>query len=331
LAHSRALKEALSPLRNVVLPMEAQQVEHVLRVARVALAAAYLVIVRLVVGPSSVGARTALLAGAAYLAYSVVLLLGVRKRISGWWALLLHSVDVLWAASLPVLTGNPYLPFSVFFLFTLLSAAYRWGFWKTLATVGSTIGLLLLAAGLPSLTGTAVGGWSASDKLPARAIGWVLMGSLVGFLGEGQRALRERVLVASRLLAHAEMEREPRRTLKDLLLEMLDLFQARGVTVVLEDGLPGRARIWHASRVPRGREVRFESTELNGLERERYLFPAPGHAWYAVQSRRGRGDAAELVVLDEGGQCQETTRARDSGAHFPDLAGCRSYYAAGVR
>lgn len=329
MAYSTALKRALGPLRNVVTPVEAQQVEHVLRVARVALAAASLVMIRLVVGASGVGLRPALFSGAAYLVYSVVLLLWARKRTSASWLFGFHAVDVLWAASLPVLTGNPYVPFSVFFLFTLFSAAYRWGLWRTLATVGSLIGLLLLESELPSLTGRGGEAWSMPDNLPARAIGWVLMGSLVGFLGESQRVLRGRALAASWLLAGAGDEVGTRQTLEQLLREMLALFGARGVAVVLEDRSSARAYIWQATMEGVGKEVSFEFSELNAMERGRYLFPAPGDIWCAVQSRWGEGPPVKLTVLDQEGR-------RQSGAHLvaadlPVLEGCRSYYAASVQ
>jgi signal transduction histidine kinase len=226
--YSTAFKRALGPLRNVVA-VEEQQVDHVFRVARVALAAGSLVAIRLVVGATGAGLRAALLSGAAYLAYSLVLLLWVRNRTSASWLFVLHGVDVVWAASLPVLTGNYHVPFSVFFLFTLLSAAYRWGFWGTLATVGSMVGLLLLETGLPALAGSGGGAGSMPDQLPARVIGWVLMGSLVGFLGESQRALRARALAASRLLAGADVERGKHWTLEEVLREMLELFGAQEV------------------------------------------------------------------------------------------------------
>ena len=326
---STALKKALGPLRNVVLPVEAQQVEHVLRVTRVALAAASLVTIRLVVGASGPGLRPALFSGAAYLVYSLVLLLWAGNRASPSWLFAFHGVDVVWAASLPVLTGNPYVPFSVFFLFTLLSAAYRWGFWRTLATVGTLIGLLLLGAELPALARTGGGAGSMPDNLPARAIGWVLMGSLVGFLGESQIVLRGRALVASRLLAGAGDEAGARQTLEELLRQMLELFGAQGVAVVLEDRSSARAYIWQVTREYGGKEVSFEFSELNAMERERYLFPGPGDIWCAVQSRWGEGPPAKLTVLDREGR-------RQRGAHLvaadlPVVEGCRSYYAASVQ
>jgi len=306
--------------------VEAQQGEHVLRVARVAVAAGSLVAIRLVVGASGAGARAAALSGAAYVAYSLVLLLWVRKRTSPWWLFGLHAVDVLWAAAMPVLTGNPYVPFSVLFLFVLLSAAYRWGFWRTLATVGSMIGLLLLETGLPALGWSGGGAGSMPDNLAARAIGWVLMGSLVGFLGESQRVLRERAMLVSRLLAGADVEVGTRQTLGQVLREMLELFGAQGVAVVLEDRPSARAYFWQTTRERRGEDVSFEFSELSSMERARYLFPAPGDIWCAVQSRWGEGPPTKLIVLDQEGRCD--SHPADPG--FPVFEGCHCYYAASV-
>jgi len=329
LPYSRALKRALGPLGSVALPVEAQEVEHVLRVARVAVAGGSLLAIRLVVGGSGVGARAALFSGAAYLAYSLVLLLWVRNRTSPPWPLVLHGVDFVWAASLPVLTGNYHVPFSVVFLFTLLSAAYRWGLSMTLATVGSMIGLFLLEAGLPALAWSGGGSGSMPDNLPARAIGWVLMGGLVGFLGEGQRVLRERALVVGRLLAGADVKTGTRQTLEEVLREMLELFRAQGLAAVLEDRSSARAYIWQTTGERRETEVCFEFSELNSMERARYLFPAPGDAWCVVQSRWVEGPPAKLIVLDREGRRQRDPRPAGSG--FPVLEVCGSYYAASVQ
>ena len=329
MAHATALKGALSALRNTVLPVEAQQVEHVLRVARVALAAGSLLAIRLVVGASGGGARIALLAGLVYLGYSLLLLFGVKNVVSRWWPFGVHAVDVLWAASLPVLTGNPYVPFSVFFVFTLFAAAYRWGFWRTLATVGSTIVLLIAGTVVPNLAGTRAGPWSMPDNLPARSIGWILMGCLVGFLGESQSVLRGRAVAATRLLAGGAGEGETSQTLEDLLGEMLDLFVAQGVTLVLEDASTSGAYIWQSSRDPRDGEVGFESSELNAMEREMYLFPGPGDAWYAAQSRWTPGHPTRLTVLDQEGRRRYGASLCSAGVLV--LEGCSSYYAAAVR
>ena len=327
MAYSAALKKALGPLRHVVLPVEAQQVEHVLRLARVALAAGSLVEIRLVVGVPGTELRLAMLLAAAYLAFGLALVLWGRSRVSVPSTVGVHGVDILWAALLPVVTGNPHVPFSVFLLFTLLSAAYRWGFWSTLATVGSMISLLLLESGLPTLVASGPGFGSATEDLPARAIGWVLMGSLVGFLGESQRVLRERMLAASRLLAIADGHEQTQRTLEDLVREMLALFRAREAAVVLEDQSTARTFLWQATRERRSGEVSFASSELNSMERGRYLFPAPGDAWCVVQRRLGEGPPVRLVVLDEQGQRQPPYRG---GADLPFLEGCRSYYAAAL-
>jgi signal transduction histidine kinase len=228
LAYSTALKAALATLRNFAMPLGAQQVEPVLRVARVTLAVVFLVTIRFVVGASGAGLRPAIFSGAAYLIYSLMLWLWVRNRSSPSWLFVFHGVDVVWVASLPILTGNYHVPFSVFFLFVLLSAAYRWGFWGALATVASMIGLLLLDAGLPALAGSrAVVGMP--DNLPAQAIAWVVMGSLVGFLGERQRAFREGALVSSRLLADADLEAETRPMMGGAFGKTLELLDAKGV------------------------------------------------------------------------------------------------------
>src|SRR5258706_53883 len=68
-----------------------------------------------------------LLVGYAVFALAAMVLLRLRPQHSRFWPLAMHVVDVSVAAAVTLLTRGPSSPFFVFFFFTLLSAAYRWG------------------------------------------------------------------------------------------------------------------------------------------------------------------------------------------------------------
>jgi hypothetical protein len=73
---------------------------------------------------------------AAYAVYSLIVLVYVRRtaRLSVTHGHVLHGVDVLWTAVLTFVSEGPVSPFFLFFLFVVLSAAYRWGFVGTIVT-----------------------------------------------------------------------------------------------------------------------------------------------------------------------------------------------------
>ncbi len=60
----------------------------------------------------------------------------------------MHAIDLVFAAAVTLLTSGTSSPFFVLFLFTLVTAAYRWGFAETVATAVAAIALLVVDAAL---------------------------------------------------------------------------------------------------------------------------------------------------------------------------------------
>src|SRR6187399_1749415 len=115
---------------------QAQHAERVLAAGRVYLSAWALVAVALAGGEAGLHARAAQGLVGGYAVFATVLFLSLRARpsIPRFMPLLIHAADVLWATGATALTGGLTSPFAILFIFTLLTAAYRWGCLETMVT-----------------------------------------------------------------------------------------------------------------------------------------------------------------------------------------------------
>ena len=123
---------------------QGQRTERLLAAGRVYLSAWSLLALALDAGDAGLHARAAQALVAGYFLFAVLLLLSLRARpeIPRLMPLWIHAADVLWATGATALTGGLGSPFAFLFVFTLLTAAYRWGSLETLVTAGAGVALL---------------------------------------------------------------------------------------------------------------------------------------------------------------------------------------------
>src|SRR6476620_574839 len=121
------------------------QIERVLALARLSLGT--LAVYVLVIDPAiAVNARSGMAARllGAFMVYGLTAAVVVAFRgNSTALGTVLHMCDLGWAAAITSYTEAPTSLFSVFFIFVLVSAAYRWGLRETLLT-GAAITAVLL-------------------------------------------------------------------------------------------------------------------------------------------------------------------------------------------
>ena len=109
-----------------------------------------------------------------------------------------HTVDIVWAATISLFTDGPNSPFFLFFVFALLAAAYRWGMRETLLTVSAVIGILGVEAALLAFhLAPFLEGEFEVNRLIMRATYALILAVLMGYLAEAQA--RERRIVATAL------------------------------------------------------------------------------------------------------------------------------------
>ena len=121
-------------------PGEIRRTERWLATARVSLALASLVAIWM--DPAEV--RYSLWAYgllAFYVAQGVIIIIFLRRRQESTpsFRLLVHSADVVWPALISAFVTGQGNPFSLFFVFVLAAAAYRWGLWETMGTAVAAV------------------------------------------------------------------------------------------------------------------------------------------------------------------------------------------------
>jgi signal transduction histidine kinase len=289
--------------------VEGQRVERTLAAARAFMALAS--VTTLGLDPrSSTGFDTIVYALLIiYVLNSVLILILVRVRAesSGDFRLGVHALDILWPAVLSIFTGGVNSPFFMFNFFSLLAAAYRWGFYETLGTAAATIVLLfgkviLVGAEFSTLRGLFHEAYPF-NQFVARALYLLIAGYLLGFLGEEEKRLRWEVSVVARLVARVQGEVSLYSALREVMDEALRIFGARRAMVAIQEAGTGRAFLWEAHRDARSHEINLRSEELDDSRRQTYLFDPPGFAWYAGRKTSLPGmKRFELYAVSEKGQ-----------------------------
>jgi signal transduction histidine kinase len=239
---------------------------------------------------------------AAYAIYSIAVLAYVNRtpRLSVTHGYVLHGFDVLWTAALTFVSEGPVSPFFLFFLFVVLSAAYRWGFFGTIVTTLVTVGVFLVQTAV-----AAAGPWRQTwltsidfelNQTILRVAYLLLTGFLLGYLAEQEKKSR------AELGAIADLTRRPRVDLglggsvMAVARALRRTFNAAHVQFVLEDYETRQASLWRLDEaLDEGADP--PRVELAGGDRSAWLFADPGRAWYADVRT---GGALEAWVVEPG-------------------------------
>lgn len=227
----------------------------------------------------------------------------LHPNVGTGYALTMHVVDILWAAAVSLFTTGPNSPFFLLFFFTLLSAAFRWGFLASLATALTAIGVLAVEALVLSSSRHAhlLEGEFDLNRLIIRASYLLLMGVLIGYAAQDEKQLRAENLFISRLTERvASVERSLSATVLTVMTEIARLFDVPRVFIAVRDGNSGQLYLWTLSR-PREPQPELRFAELDPDAAADFLFPAAGAAWLAT---RPPGDTAApwpVVLLDANG------------------------------
>lgn len=281
------------------------RVERVLATGRAVLALCSLVAIAL--DPSQ-PARYVVVAYslfALYTVYSLVLAAwlraaqGVTVRCLRW----IHGADMVWPVLITLFTEGSSSPFFLFFVFVVIAAAYRWGFRETIATAAGTVVLLLTETALVAM------GVVTSQHLPEeielnrvvmRATYLMLLGFLLGYLGEDQKRLRLEHDLVARTTARAGSQGGLWETLRSVLSEVIRAFGAGGAVFALEQIESGRAFVWEARTSPEETDPGLSTFELEPSERGRYFFESPAGFW-RWRSSSDRAEPAHCIGIDEAG------------------------------
>ena len=302
-------RQRLAALRLETLPGDATRVEGVLAPARVVVI--LFCLMAIAVQPPS-PPRYATLASAlviAYLFQSLGLWLFLwAKGVPPGLPLAVTLLDLGWSAAINLVTGGPNSPFFGLYVFTILSAAYRWGLRATLTTAGLVVTALLGQVLVVTLGGSAAASFLRGpvelDLVITRCAYVLIGGLLLGYMAQTEKDLRAETAAIARVIVRVQADVGLSGTLEEVSRELLGLFGAERLLLVMHGIRNRRLFVWEVEPGSEPHEVRVRSGEFELAQRETYLFPAPAEAWAAVR----HGSAVQVTAIDGDGR---TLRRRD--------------------
>jgi signal transduction histidine kinase len=291
------------------LPADAESscVEGVIAVARTFLSATALVAAA--VDPTEPAAYAdlvrRLLVGYTAFGAAVFLILRVRRSPLRALPLVTHVGDVCFAALLTLFTAGPNSPFFMFLVFGLLTAAYRWGFRGTLATVVVTLGWLgvqvLLLSSPPGLTTGVLQGEFDLNRLIMRASYLGITGLLLAYLADHESERRREASSIATIMRKVRVRAGVKGTTEGVYGEVLALFRATRAVLVVKDMATGDAYRWDSDPAHRLHGATFVPASLDSTTGEPELFAGPGDGWHALVRSPSSRHRFDVVALDADG------------------------------
>ena len=234
-----------------------------------------------------------------YFLYSVAMMVALRApgRIPPQW--IVHGLDLGWAAVIVFVTTGANSPFFGLFVFAILAAAYRSGLRETLATAAVVIAILFVLGGV-------------GTELFITRVAYVIIGGFVlGYMADAEKELRAEARAVARLMGRVQAEKGFMATLEAVSDEMLRLFDAPRLMIVMQRTGTEQLFLWEASQLAPERRLAVGLRELDRKQASTYLFPSTADVWHARPSR-GQGDPGEVQALDADGR-----RLRRSATAIP--------------
>ena len=294
-------------------PGETRRIERWLATARVFLAVATLVAIRM--DPTELGHSWAAYGlFVFYLANGILIMMLLRRRQESTPAfrLLVHTTDIIWPALISIFSEGPRTPFFLFFFFVLAAAAYRWGLWETLGTAAAEVALLwaesyfLLRVPLGPgrtlpwqfLSGLHVSvGTFEAQRLFMLSIYLIVMGLLLGYLAEQQKHLRAEKAVVTGILSQVRVEAGLTGTIQQIFRETLSMYGASHLVVASQETHSHRVFLGELMNSGNGALSEFRWLESKPRDAKTYLEDFPGDVCYATTDR----DRWSILALDENG------------------------------
>ena len=295
--------------RQWVAASESQRIERILAAARAILALASLFAIW--IDPTEPRHYTSIVYGLLVIfvleAVGVLALVRTQKTSSPRFRLAVHAIDILWPALIAIFTAGPNSPFYLFYTFVLLEAAYRWGLQATLLTALASTVLFISQSFFTLVKGYSVisifrGSYDVNSFV-MRGVYLLIMGYLLGYLGEEEKQLREETASIGRVMMKARAEAGMRGAMEAVFEEILKLFRSNHAALAVLDHNSGRAFVWNAQKPGPQQKVTLSTRELHAQQGEKSLFETPGHVWYAARNRGEPGNAKyNIYALDEDGR-----------------------------
>jgi signal transduction histidine kinase len=290
---------------QIALPHDQQRrAESAVATARTFIAACALAAIWVAAPASEPYAQVSYSLLVGYVVFSLAIVVFLHFTPKHWpvFALALHVVDVGVAAAVTFLTVGINSPFFVLYLFTLLAAAYRWGFAETIATACAAVSLLVIETVVVALMPD-LGAFSQvpPDRLIMRASYLLLAGGLTGYLAHHEKQFRAEATAITAILSRTDVRAGLKRTMASAFDALLRLFDAKRAVLVVREHGADQVSLWEAVRSDDG-GAQVHSVRLEPDALPAFMFEPDAAAWHVV--RRSRGDRTDIVAVDRDGKRQ---------------------------
>jgi signal transduction histidine kinase len=222
----------------------------------------------LLVDSSRIGQQSneAYSAVALYLLYALAVTWIVDRNLMGVGRVGFYTqaADTLWFPIILLYTQGENSPFFLYYVFSLITASFRWGFKETLFVNTANVGMYVIVH-----LSTAPGDSGFRGFLVGPTYLYVLA-CLIGYLGEHQRKAQKQLLTLAELSSSIKIKHRFSRMLLELMERVRQLFQVERCMLVFHDDQVDRCFL----RIVGGKEKNTQRTvELGSNEAEFLLSP----------------------------------------------------------
>jgi len=232
-------------------------------------------------------------------------------------------MDIVWAALLTFVSSGPVSPLFLFFIFVVLSAAYRWGFVGTIATTAVTIGVFLLEIAIANVSpwkATIFASNASSLNVTILRVGYLSMtGFLLSYLAEQEKQSRGELAALADVMEQPRVELGLGGSVTAVSRVLLQIFRAPNIDFVLQDYDTRQTFLWSLSDRDDPEKVPVARMELSDSQEKIWLFADPAHAWHGTRARNNGALTARLVTPGAWPLRRDTVQAP------PEIASTRSF------
>lgn len=269
---------------------EQERVETALGYARFALAVLAIVAVVIDASEPAVYARLVYVLLTVWMMYSAGVIAWLKSQgMTPKFSRVLHVSDIVWPGAITLFTHGPSSPFFALYAFSLIGAAFRWGFAETVAT--SITGVVLLDLEALYLTGTTKSfqelliGEFEINRLIIRCAYLIAIGFLVGTLGENAKERRAESIVIGRVLREIRAELGMSQAMRAVFREYEKIFGAERCYLVSKDLNNDRTFVWHGPTSDAPEQEPYATEEQNEASALMRTLP---RVFFAEKSKSGR-------------------------------------------
>ena len=218
--------------------------------------------------------------------------------------------DVFWPIALSLFADPPSSLVFVFFLFALMTTAYRFGLYETALTSIACVVLLIFQETIvvfgPKGLGQLLYTPTSMSRLVLRCGFLIMAGFLLGYLAEREKELRAEIGLTNYFLSLTRVGNPLSDVVTEIARGLANVFGASRGYALINQPTSGRLFRWDIGVRPR---VTFEQRELRGAEPEAQALRECPHTFYYAQDARG---LATIDAIDDEGRML-------SAHEFPDF------------